>query len=158
MTATSLANLLPHEYLESDHERLEHMFDRLITIASYGDWRVCNAIWGAFSEDLESHMRHEEEELLPTYAASSPAATHIASQILIEHEKLRDELTRVGMELQRHSLRTVGAKEFLAQLREHGRRESTSVYDFWKQRERSLMATTMPATDLVSNSERRNFV
>ena len=158
MNRPSIAKSLSSERLQSDHKRLELLFDSLSVLASLGDWRVCNAIWVAFSDEVEAHMRLEEEELLPTFASSSPAATHQACQILMEHERIRDELDRVGMELQLCSFRASGVKELVEQLRANAQRESTTLYPFWKQQESSVVPESWPTARFSTQTETCSFV
>lgn len=156
MNRPSTAKSSLSERLQHEQSQLELMFDSLSAFAARGDWRVCSAIWGAFSEELEAHMRYEEEVLLPTYSASSPYATHLACQLLTEQEDICDELARVGKELRQHCLPTLGIQDLIERLREHGRQKSATVYRYWQQRERGATIGPVPAVGFAAIHERCN--
>lgn len=128
MRARSIPAPRSAEQLRQDHAQLEQRFEDLIKRSTLGDWRDCDAVWSAFSDQLAEHMRHEEEELLPAYADSSPEAGAVAQKLREEHTSIRHLLDSIGLDIQLHAIRAASIRRMVAMLREHAEQESRTLY------------------------------
>lgn len=143
MRARAIPSPRSAEQLRQDHAQLEQRFEDLIQRSTLGDWRDCDAVWSAFSEQLADHMSYEEEELLPLYAESSPEAGAVAQKLREEHTSIRHLLDSIGLDIQLHAIRATSIRRMIAMLREHAEQESQTLYVWLVTR-----ASKIPTQDL----------
>jgi hemerythrin-like domain-containing protein len=108
-----------------DHEALDRSFEAMVTKAQSGEVRDLRSDWSAFEEQLLRHLELEEREVLPAFAREH---ADVAASLRREHEQIRASLTELGIRLDLHLLRAAAIAGFVAQLREHARREEALFY------------------------------
>lgn len=136
------------EQLRQDHAQLEQRFEDLIKRSTLGDWRDCDAVWSAFSAQIEDHMRYEEQELIPAYADSSPEAGAVTQKLCEEHTSIRHLLDAIGLDIQLHAIRAASIRRMVSMLREHAEQENLTLYPWLvthAQKSRAAADGTSPA-------------
>jgi len=111
--------------LSGDHERLERQFQTIVAEASCGDPIEVREAWRTFERELLRHFHDEEVHILPAFTQQGPVD---ARTLLAEHERIRANLTRLGVDLELHSLSAERIADFVAGLRAHARREDEVLY------------------------------
>ena len=114
-----------HEAMSADHLRLEHMFQDLIDTMHAGPPDDVRTAWLAFEAALLRHLELEEQHIIPAFAVGFPQE---ATQLLRDHQVIREGLTRFVSDLASHALREETADLFFRQLRKHAAREDTFFY------------------------------
>jgi hypothetical protein len=99
--------------------------------------------WRSFEGQVLAHIQAEEDAILPAYAQAAPEA---AAGIRADHQRLRELLARLGVEIDLHEIRLRTVKAMLESLRDHADREDRSMYP-WAQR-------SLPLPRLVALRER----
>lgn len=115
----------PPLLLSEHHQALTSFGVALRTSAFADDPAAVVARFRDLERAVLLHMRAEEEELLPDYAAYDPAD---AALIRATHEELRLQLYRLGVESELHCIRLETIDTLLATLREHAAHEDTTLY------------------------------
>jgi hemerythrin superfamily protein len=108
-----------------DHERLERLFDALVTEAVRGDPADLLDEWRTFERSLLAHLEAEEVHLLPAFGQSAPTE---AAALWDEHARIREKLTELGIDLELHCLSADRVKAFIDGLRAHAAREERLLY------------------------------
>lgn len=111
--------------LGKDHERLEGLLKRLSDDAEGNDWRALQQTWGEFESCLASHLEAEERYLLPLIEGAHLAD---AEACRAEHGRIRSFVAELGVELDLHAVRKEAVEQFIEFLRDHSRRESSTLY------------------------------
>jgi len=111
--------------LPEHHSVLDERLDRIVVGAQVRDAAELRAEWSGFERELLRHLEYEEAEILPAFAARSPAE---ARAILAEHADIRATLTDLGLSLDLHLLRSEAVEAFVQQLKAHARRENETLY------------------------------
>jgi hemerythrin superfamily protein len=111
--------------LSQDHDRLERQFESIVAEASSGDPIALRKAWQEFESELIHHFDDEEAHVLPAFAQQRPTE---ASALLYEHQRIRSDLTTLGVDLDLHCLPTERVADFVASLRAHARREDDLLY------------------------------
>ncbi|MFO7565953.1 MAG: hemerythrin domain-containing protein [Enhygromyxa sp.] len=117
-----------HQRLAEDHVRLDALFEQVLERARTGDWHECDKIWNEFSSALLEHFAFEEQQLFPDYAASSATARQEVSELLAEHDEVRELLDRIGVEIQLKRVDQPTIDALIARLRAHATRENAAFY------------------------------
>ena len=141
--------------LRADHACLEASFRRVLAALRVGEADITRATWQQMEEELEEHMKAEEEYILPAFERAFP---HEAARVRSDHADIRRQLVQLGVELDLHALQSTTAEAFTTALREHAKREEGSFYDWASkelpQRERGLVLSRLRAikrrTDMPS--------
>lgn len=123
---TEAAELLPEH-----HRVLDEQLDRIVVGAQVRDAAELRAEWTDFERELLRHLEYEEAEILPGFAADSPAE---ARAILAEHADIRATLADLGISLDLHLLRSEAVQAFVQQLKAHARRENDMLYAWARSR------------------------
>jgi len=108
-----------------DHERLEQHFEAIVAEASSSDPSALRQAWQSFERELLHHFDDEEANILPAFALQKPTDAHA---LLYEHQRIRAELTTLGVDLDLHSLSADRIADFVASLRAHARHEDDLLY------------------------------
>jgi polyisoprenoid-binding protein YceI len=111
--------------LSQDHERLERQFESIVAEASGGDPSTLRRAWQAFERELLRHFDDEEKHILPAFALQKPAEAHA---LFYEHQRIRNELTKLAVDLDLHCLRADRIADFVGELRAHARHEDDLLY------------------------------
>ena len=111
--------------LAGDHDRLERAFQAIVTRAYGGDFQQLEAEWLVFQRALLGHLEAEEKHLIPALAEDRPGE---AGVLLADHERIRNKLLELGIDLDLHCLRADRVDAFVALLREHAHREENTFY------------------------------
>ncbi len=111
--------------LSQDHDRLERQFASIVAEASCDDPIALRQAWQAFESELLHHFDDLEEHVLPAFAQQKQTE---ARALLYEHQRIRDTLTRLGVDLDLHCLPAERVAEFVASLRAHARHEDDLLY------------------------------
>lgn len=115
--------------LNSDHEELEVLFQRVITSLGGGDPESIRARWLELDRALEQHLCMEETLILPGFTQENPAA---AARIRREHREIRAHMVQLGVDLDLHELSPGSAARFIESLRQHAKYEEVMFYP-WSQ-------------------------
>jgi hemerythrin superfamily protein len=116
-------------FLADHHERIEEACRDLLSETFADDPRALCHRWRAFEAEVLDHMAAEEEVVLPACARFAPAEVEA---IRVEHERLRDLLGQVGMEVELHAVRADTVQRLIGCLEEHARREELALYPWAK--------------------------
>lgn len=120
----------PSILLDDHHARLEAVCAELLADTYADDPRALCERWRSFEHQVLEHIQAEEDVILPAYAEAAPGA---AAAIRADHQRLRELLGRLGVEIDLHAIRLRTVKAMLDSLREHADREDRSMYP-WAQR------------------------
>ena len=86
--------------LSQDHECLERQFESIVAEASGGDPSTLRQAWLPFERELLRHFDDEEKHILPAFALQKPTEAHA---LFYEHQRIRNELTTLAVDLDLHS-------------------------------------------------------
>jgi hemerythrin superfamily protein len=111
--------------LAGDHDRLDRLFQSIVTRAEGGDLQLLEREWSTFQRALIEHLDAEEKYLIPALAEDRPAE---ARMLLDDHGQIRTLLTELGIDLDLHCLRAERVESFVAALRGHATREENIFY------------------------------
>lgn len=114
-----------HEAMSADHSRIERLLQNLIVTMHGGQRDEARTAWRTFEAALLRHLELEEKHIIPAFEVGFPQE---ATQLRREHQGIRAELERLGVELDLHELGEATADLFLRQLRKHSAREDTFFY------------------------------
>jgi len=113
------------ELLAADHEQLERLFQSLVAAAA-GDGTVdLHPSWQVFERILLRHLDAEEAHLIGGFRKQYPEQ---AEELLRTHEQIRAKLVEMGIDLDLHALNQERVETFVAELRDHARREERLLY------------------------------
>jgi len=118
----------PGQRLHREHHLLEARFRDLHRRALTGDWTDLHAVWSEFCAEFEAHLRFEEEQLFPAYLRSHPSASDEVAALERDHARIRRAMEQLAIEIQLHEIRAHSVDGFLAENRDHARRESERFY------------------------------
>jgi hypothetical protein len=111
--------------LAGDHDRLDRIFQTIVTRAYGGDFQQLEAEWFAFQEALLGHLDAEERNVIPALARDRPRE---AQTLLDDHRLIRLQLLQLGIDLDLHCLRADRVDAFVEALRAHAHREENIFY------------------------------
>ena len=133
LAATGTADANDHEGqrlpLADHHRELEAMYRALLAATYADDARDLVFAYRAFEQEILEHLAAEEQEILPAYERAAP---HEARAIRGDHDRIRQELQRVGVYVELHVIRAETMHGVIAELRAHSAREGTRMYP-WAQ-------------------------
>lgn len=119
----------PRLLLADHHRSLEAAYNALLAATYADDPRDLVARFRIFEHAILEHVRAEEEEILPIYELYAPAE---ARRIREDHERIRQWLTKLGVDVELHEIRLETMKELIAALRAHSTFEDKYMYP-WAQ-------------------------
>lgn len=111
--------------LAGDHDRLDRVFQTIVTRAYGGDFQQLETEWSAFQDALLGHLDAEERNLIPALAKDRPRE---AQTLLEDHRLIRIQLLQLGVDLDLHCLRAEKVDAFVDALRAHAHREENIFY------------------------------
>ena len=116
--------------LLADHHRAIEDACRALLACTYGDDSLqLIAQYRTFEHAMLEHLAAEEEDILPAYEAAAPAD---ARAIRDDHAALRQQLFRIGVEVELHLVRAPTVRELIEQLHVHAAHEDATMYP-WAQ-------------------------
>ncbi|MDP2689218.1 MAG: hemerythrin domain-containing protein [Deltaproteobacteria bacterium] len=119
------------EYFETDHRRLDKIYDRFQDEYKAGDWEAAVSDFRAFRLGLKRHIKAEEEILFPTFEDKTGMKDAGPTFVMrMEHKDIQDYLDRVleGAEA-RDAGRTKDAAYLLTNiLSDHNMKEEHILY------------------------------
>jgi hemerythrin-like domain-containing protein len=139
--------------LADHHRKLDRQIEHLLARVRDADAADLRGEWSVFERALLRHLEQEEAEVLPGFARDDAAD---AREILADHAAIRGWLLEMGVNLDLHLLRAEEVERFVAQLRDHAKREEAALYAWarrhisqrgWQAIKRSLRAATRDARD-----------
>lgn len=83
------------QYLSDDHNRIDEFFADADAAAACSEWHQCMAAFTAGQQALLKHIQAEENVLFPACEAASGRHTGPTQVMRLEHQQLRDILTRM---------------------------------------------------------------
>jgi len=84
------------EYFESDHRRLDAIYDRFQDEFRAGEWEAAEADFREFRLGLKRHIKAEEEILFPTFEEKTGMVDAGPTFVMrMEHKDIQDYLDRV---------------------------------------------------------------
>jgi len=119
----------PRLLLAEHHRALEEAGSELLARTYADEPRALSQEYRVFEREVLDHLAAEELVILPGYQDASP---HDAAAIRADHAAIRQQLFRVGLEIDLHLIRAHTVERLLAQLREHAQREDAAMYP-WAQ-------------------------
>lgn len=108
-----------------DHQRLEVLFGRLLAASTANDHEAESRLWTQCSSGLRSHLEAEETHLIPALRRLSERDARVLIQ---EHHHIRTRLAEIGAGMVSHSVRFETVRDFIDELRAHGRSEDRLLY------------------------------
>lgn len=128
-TSQTLNKKLLGRALAAEHFAIDALLTELHEAVEARDWREVDARWEAFTARLLDHLDFEEETLLPRFAAAGPQESTEAEALLNEHDRLRQELENLGVDIEvEHGAALPKVADFLVELRAHAKREDALFY------------------------------
>ena len=122
----------PKTELLKDHAEMEHLLSLLSqAVASNDECQDLRGIWARVESLIVDHIQTEEREFFPLVAS-----VHLAEveELRADHGYIRENLARLGVELELHSLRKPEIDEFVAFLRRHAEQENQTLYHWLAER------------------------
>ena len=119
----------PRLLLAEHHRALEEAGSELLARTYADEPRALSQEYRVFEREVLDHLAAEELVILPGYEVASPRE---AAAIRADHAAIRQQLFRVGLEIDLHLIRAHTIETLLAQLREHAAHEDVSMYP-WAQ-------------------------
>ncbi len=119
----------PRLLLAEHHRALEEAGSELLARTYADEPRSLAAEYRVFEREVLDHLAAEELVILPGYQAAAPRE---AAAIRADHAEIRQQLFRVGLEIDLHLIRAHTVERLLSQLREHALREDMAMYP-WAQ-------------------------
>lgn len=119
----------PRLLLAEHHRALEEAASELLATTYADEPRALSAEYRVFEREVLDHLAAEELVILPGYQAAAPGD---AAEIRADHAAIRQQLFRVGLEIDLHLIRAHTVEALLAQLREHAQHEDAAMYP-WAQ-------------------------
>jgi iron-sulfur cluster repair protein YtfE (RIC family) len=111
--------------LTKDHEELDVLLRCLAQDAKAPVPGTLQTTWSQLETQLIRHMQAEEQFLLPLLEASDPAEV---ARIRVEHSRIRDLLTELGLAVELHTIREAKILELIALLQAHAKHENGALY------------------------------
>jgi hypothetical protein len=111
--------------LIADHARLEKLFRDVLERLALDDRDETRGAWRDFERAVLAHLDAEEKLVLPAFAAAHPDE---ARALRVEHRRIRARLLELGVAVDLHCIRVSMASDFVAELRDHARREDALLY------------------------------
>lgn len=111
--------------LTQDHQELDALLRRLAEDAEAPERGVLEETWSSFESKLIRHMEAEERFLLPLLEVTDAAEV---ARIRLEHARVRDSLTELGVAVELHTVRAVDVNELVGLLAAHAKHENTALY------------------------------
>jgi hemerythrin superfamily protein len=125
ITTTNSRLAKPEAALLRDHARLESLLSDLAADAEGNDPTRLQKTWSEFESCLARHLREEEQQLLPRFLPSYPEE---ARTILTEHQRIRELVSELGIEVDLHTLRKQTLDRLIRMLQVHARAEERGLY------------------------------
>lgn len=112
--------------LSGDHRRLDALFTELTDASEAGvGGDVLGELWTRFTQGLLAHLAAEEAVLFPLLAPRHPAEIR---ELRADHDRLRDALAGLDVEVDLHLIRHPTVVSLIGQLRDHAAREERTLY------------------------------
>jgi hemerythrin-like domain-containing protein len=111
--------------LSAHHRVLEEACRDLLSETYADDPRSLGVQWRLFEAAIEAHLAEEEQRLLPAYAEAAPED---AALIRAEHERIRQLLSQLGIEVDLHAIRAHSVEALVDELQRHARHEDAVFY------------------------------
>lgn len=111
--------------LTQDHQDLDALLRCLSQDAKAPVPGALQATWSMFETKLIRHMQAEEQFLLPLLEASDPEEV---TRIRLEHVRIRDSLTELGLAVELHTVREAQITELVELLHAHAKHENGILY------------------------------
>lgn len=112
--------------LFADHHRgIEAAYRALLAATYTDDPRELVTQFKIFENEILEHMAAEEEVILPAYEHYVPAD---ARAVRKDHGRIREQLTRIGIDCDLHAIRADTMEELITELRTHAAREDLQMY------------------------------
>ena len=112
-------------YFHADHELLESVTAEILAGVVSGDHERVAAAITLLQTKLDAHLRDEETDILPQYAAHDPED---AAHILAEHAAIRKSLADLDVMTDLHLVRADAIRAFVTALEAHAARERAGMY------------------------------
>jgi len=119
----------PRLLFADHHHEIESAYRALLAATYTDDPRELITQFRSFEHEILEYIGAEEEVILPAYEHYVPVD---AQALRTDHEKIRERLTRIGVECDLHAIRADTLKELIAELRAHAAREDAKMYP-WAQ-------------------------
>lgn len=125
-----------NQQLRRDHEQLESLLKGLSEDEESSDAACLQKSWAQFERRLVRHLRDEEQHLLPRFLASHPEEVR---SILTEHQRIRELVSELGVEIDLHTIRKVALDRLIRMLQVHAKAEERGLYR-WVEQQASPIA------------------
>jgi hypothetical protein len=122
--------------LPDHHARMLSKCRELLACAYADDRRDLTASWNALEAELHDHLAAEEELVLGAFAAAEPSDAEV---IRVQHARLRELLTPIGVEVDLHQIRVERLRRLIDGLTAHALFEDATMYP-WAQAHLSNVA------------------
>jgi uncharacterized protein (DUF2249 family) len=140
------------EFLQSDHTRLDSLYDTFSKAVSEGDWNRAASGFAEFNHGLRRHIRGEEEILFPLFeektGMTEAGPTHVMKT---EHIDIREILDKIegAIQSQEADRATESANRLRLTLGDHNMKEENVLYpesdSFISEAERAAVVKKMQA-------------
>ena len=119
----------PRLLLAEHHHEIEAAYRALLAATYTDDPRELVTEFRSFEREILEHIKAEEDVILPAYEQHAPMD---ARALRGDHEKIRQQLTRICIDCELHAIRAATLEDLIADLRAHAAREDAQMYP-WAQ-------------------------
>lgn len=140
------------EFLQSDHTRLDSLYDTFSKAVTEGDWSAATTGFAEFNHGLRRHIRGEEEILFPLFeektGMTEAGPTHVMKT---EHVDIREILDKIEAAIKNQvaDKATENANQLRLTLGDHNMKEENVLYpesdSFISEAERAAVVKKMQA-------------
>ncbi len=119
----------PRLLLADHHQGIEKAYRAMLSATYADDSRDLVGEFRCFEAAILEHLAAEEEVILPAYELFDPED---AEALRADHARIREELTRAGIDTDLHAMRAERMEGLIAALRAHSAHEDAYMYP-WAQ-------------------------
>lgn len=84
------------QFMQQHHRDCDDLFARAEACAANKDWSQTSSSWASFCEQMEHHLRMEEELLFPAFEAQTGQTQGPTMVMRMEHEQMRALLSEMS--------------------------------------------------------------
>lgn len=118
------------QFMQQHHRDCDDLFARAEACAANKDWSQTSSSWTSFCEQMEHHLRMEEELLFPAFEAQTGQTQGPTMVMRMEHEQMRALLSEMSSCLKdQNQQRFLGlAESFMVLVQQHNMKEEQMLY------------------------------
>jgi hypothetical protein len=115
----------PRLLFAEHHDEIEGASRALLAATYTDDSRELITEYRSFEREILEHLEAEEDVILPAYEHHVPVD---ARALRSDHARIRERLTRIGIDCDLHAIRAGTLEDLISELRAHAAREDAQMY------------------------------